>query len=141
MLHAGKPASEIEIKRFERTHGIRLPAEYREFLRGGAGSPEPDWYSDHGRGLGIYVARLFPLAAERMETQTFGFPSPRESGFLTIGTNGGGSHLMLDLTSGHIYFWDQDRDDPDAISVSSLTWLAPGINELLSGLVVPPDDD
>lgn len=141
MMHGGKPASEIEIKRFERTHGVSLPAGYRELLLKGAGSPDPDWYEDEMRGVGIYVARMFPLVAERMETQSFGFPSPRECGFLTIGTNGGGNHFMLELTTGHIYYWDQDQNDPDNIDAESLLWLAPSVDELLSELRNPPEDD
>ena len=134
-FHAARPASELEIKRFERRHSIRIPEPYAEFLRDhGGGSPEPDWFEDTNRGIGIYVARLFPLELDRMAQQLFGFPDPNHCGLLTIGTNGGGNYFLLSLRSGEVYYWNHEEDDDD-LNSSHLLWLAPSFTAFVQALV------
>ena len=110
-MRFARPNTTAEVARFENANGIILPASYTAFMTTtGGGSPEPDCLVDDSGEAVIFVARIFPLHEERMNDQTFAFPSPTESGFLVIGTDGGGDYLLLELESGAVFYWDHESD-------------------------------
>lgn len=133
-------ASEIEIASFERAHRIRLPLSYREFLRvHGGGTPEPNCFVDDLRGLCLFVATIFPLSDARMAEQRFPFPPPKQSGYVTAGTNGGGDCYLISLDTGGVSYWDHELHNV-VIDSDEVTWLAPSLGALVEALVYPPGE-
>jgi hypothetical protein len=139
-IKAGERASEIQIKRFEKNHGINLPESYRAFMRQyGGGTPDPCWYIDAARNVELYVGFVFPLSAEQMAEQTFPFPPPAECGFVTVATNTGGDYFLLDLATEEIFYWRHEADDLPP-SHEDLLWVGSNIGEVIDRLEYLPGE-
>ena len=139
-IKAGERASEIQIKRFEKNHGINLPESYRAFMRQyGGGTPDPCWYIDAARNVELYVGFVFPLSAEQMAEQTFPFPPPAECGFVTVATNTGGDYFLLDLATEEIFYWRHEADDLPP-SHADLLWVGSNIGEVIDRLEYLPGE-
>lgn len=135
-----KPASEFELKRFERAHGITLPASYREYmLHWGGGSPKPNCLMNETGEILAFVSTIYALTDQHMATQLFAFPPPRETGFLTIASNDGGDYFLLDLRTGEVLYWDHEEDDviPQR---SEMLWLGSSFGEIIDALAYPPGE-
>jgi hypothetical protein len=135
-----KPASELEIRRFERAHGIKLPASYREFmLRRGGGVPKPNCVMDEAGNLLAFVGTIYALTDGNMATQLFAFPPPRETGFLTIASDDGGDYFLLELRTGEVFYWDHEENDviPQR---SEMLRLGPNFGGVVDALTYPPGE-
>jgi len=116
--------SPADVAAAERSLGVTLPDDYRQFLlTSNGGRPEPRSFPVPGRGdalvnmlFGIRNARTrFDLAYE-LELATELDPLP--PGFIVVGNDPGGSSLLLSTggsDAGKVYFWDRAglwvRDD------------------------------
>ncbi len=133
-------ASESDMKSFERTQGICLPLSYRRFmLSRGGGAPEPNCFTEPSQDCCLFLALLFPLSDARMMEQRFPFPPPKESGFLTIGTNGGGDYFLIDIEKGEVFYWDHERNEVD-LDRRELMRLAGSIERLVDFLTYAPGE-
>ncbi len=135
-----QPASEHEIKRFERAHGVTLPASYREFmLHWGGGAPKPNCLIDEAGNILASLAIIYALTDEDMASQLFAFPPPRETGFLAIGNSGGGDYFLLELRTGEVFYWDHEENDvvPER---SEMLWLGQSLGSIVDGLTYPPGE-
>jgi hypothetical protein len=132
-------ASEAELRELEEKHRIKLPASYRAFMQSvGAGAPTPHYYFDEKRAVHAYLRNIFPISDEYMFDQVFPFPRPRQSGYLTVGGNGGGDYFLLRLTNGHVYYWDHE-EAAATLRLDDLTWLASSIGSLFGNLIEDPE--
>jgi hypothetical protein len=94
-----EPVSEREIAAFERQHKLKLPLEYRAFLKGfGAGGAGPDYgiyeFSDLYVGN---VAERFPRTETREWPEDPDDPLWRFPGLLCVGTAGCGIDAFLEV--------------------------------------------
>lgn len=127
------------MRRFERAHEIRLPAQYREFLlRDGGGSPEPNCV-DVNEKTRLCLGAILHLDDERMAEQRFGFPLPSRSGLLTFAVSGGGDYFLLDLSTGAVRYWDHEVNSDELSDRSELLLVARDFEELIASLKADPD--
>jgi hypothetical protein len=130
----GQPTPEAVLAAFEAHHGISLPSSYRRYMATrGAGTPERNCYLDQLRNIEVYVGLILSFADETMAGQIFPFPPPIKSGFLTVANSGGGDYFLLELASGHVYYWDHEVDDVQ-FTAADLLWLANDFGDFVDAL-------
>lgn len=133
-------ASELDMKSFERVQGIRLPSSYRRFMHSrGGGAPEPNCFAEPSQHRCLFLALIFPLSDAQMVEQRFPFPPPKESGFLTIGTSGGGDYFLIEIETGEVFYWDHERNDVD-LDRRELVRLSGSIEQLVGLLAYAPGE-
>jgi hypothetical protein len=110
------PVSAQKIAAFERRFGIKLPADYKQFLRTtNGGIPDPNCFNvpDRGEALADY---LYGVREERTycdlewEQRQASHWDPLPPGFVAIGHDPGGSTLLLATLgedAGRVFFWDR----------------------------------
>ena len=108
--------SVAEIEAAERSLGVTLPDDYKQFLLAyNGGRPEPNCFSVKDRGdalvnmlFGVRDSQTrFDLARE-LELATELDPLP--DGFIAVGNDPGGNSLLLSTAGsdrGEVYFWDR----------------------------------
>ena len=128
------PTPEAVLAAFELRHGVVLPPSYRRYMatRGG-GTPHRNCYLDQLRQIELYVGLVLSFDDERMAGQIFPFPPPRESGFVTVANSGGGDYFLLELSSGHVYYWDHEVDDTHFMA-ADLLWLGNDFSDFVDAL-------
>lgn len=112
--------TEAEITNLEKSFGIRLPAEYKEFLLANNGAyVKPNEFSFQTENGEDYSCLSWLYGIQKgddddvIEANRFRagrFPD----GFLAIGTDPGGNAICIsckdDGSFGKIYFWDHERE-------------------------------
>jgi hypothetical protein len=163
----GAPLPEARVALFEREHGVRLPEEYRGFLRtlghGGAGPYYgllrlEKWAAAARRTCpDRWLARPFPLAAterygpEWLKDPGFGDPDEPYAGTLPIAHQGCAYYSVLVVTGparGRIASLDLDRQPPKfCADTGFLAWYERWLDEIAAGYnmgwfgTTPPGDD
>ena len=112
-----EPASPRQIAAFEKAHSVKLPADYKRFLRtANGGIPAPNCLNVPDRGDAL--CDILYGISKRREPGDLGWeqeqasqwdPLPR--GFVAIGRDPGGSTLLLATSgkqAGEILFWDRN---------------------------------
>ena len=103
-LHDG--ADEEQITAFEKSYGIKLPKEYREFLEfsNGAGMFEAGCIDI----FGVNKAEKYSLYTRNEEEirRVYDMDEKLPDHFLIIGSDGEGNPICADLNTGKIIFWD-----------------------------------
>ena len=110
------PVSAQKVSALEKRLGVRLPTDYKKFLRTtNGGCPEPNCFKVPDRGLAL-VGILYGIRDQRtscdleyeQEQATFWDPLP--DGVIAIGDDPGGCLLLMDTVGknpGQVLFWDR----------------------------------
>jgi hypothetical protein len=118
------PAPAEAINATENRLGVKLPADYKQFLQTtNGGSPHPDCFVVPERGESL-IAILYGVRDERIpgdleyEHELVTLWEPLPAGFVAIGDNPGGCPLLMATLgddAGRLFFWDRKgfwvRDD------------------------------
>lgn len=115
--HSFGPVSAQAVADFERRIGVKLPAEYKQFLRvTNGGEPEPKVFTVPGCGdalaailYGIQDERTYADLEWEQEQATLWEPFPL--GVIAIGHDPGGNTLLLwtlGEQEGKVSFWDRN---------------------------------
>ena len=105
-------APEASLRRFERAHDLRLPTDYREFLKDfNGGVPEPRSVYVPASKQDIFVDILFGINSEQdfdLATWLLEYRDEMPAGFLIIGADPGGNlFLLADERAGNgVFYWD-----------------------------------
>jgi hypothetical protein len=112
-----EPASAKQIASFEKALSVKLPADYKKFLRStNGGIPAPDCLNVPDRGDAL-CAILYGISDKRepadleWEQEQASQWDPLPAGFVAIGHDPGGSTLLLATAgkqAGKIFFWDRN---------------------------------
>jgi hypothetical protein len=110
------PVSAHKVLALEKRLGMRLPADYKKFLRTtNGGCPDPNCFTVPDRGQAS-VGILFGIRDERIscdleyEQGQANLWEPLPDGFLVIGDDPGGCLLLmctLGKNAGRVFFWDR----------------------------------
>ncbi|WP_449601286.1 SMI1/KNR4 family protein [Paenibacillus sp. Marseille-Q9583] len=128
-----------EIEGFERTHNIKLPESYKEFLiTFNGGHPEPNLFniSDVGESVvnvfyGLKISKSYDELLNAYESLEGSIPE----GFLSIGDDSGGNQICLGISGeyyGKLYFWFHDIEDND--EVDNMVFLSNEFDEFINNL-------
>jgi hypothetical protein len=111
------PVSAERIEAVEKKLGVKLPGDYRRFLRTtNGGAPSAKCFTVPGRG-GALCDYLYGIRQKReagdlqWEQEQASLWDPLPAGFVAIGHDPGGNLLLMATLGedvGQIYFWDQD---------------------------------
>ena len=118
------PISVAAVNAAEKRLGVKLPADYKQFLRiTNGGCPRPDGFQVPERGPAM-VCILYGIRAERTpadleyEQEQVTLWEPLPAGFIAIGDDPGGCPLLMATCgddAGRVFFWDRKgfwvRDD------------------------------
>lgn len=110
------PASAQRIAAFEKKFKLKLPADYKKFLRStNGGVPEPNCFTVPGGGDAL-ADFLYGIRHERVrgdlehEQGQAAQWEPLPAGFIVIGHDPGGNRLLLATAgrdAGRVFFWDR----------------------------------
>jgi hypothetical protein len=115
-LEGGPLLEEKDIRSFERTHGLALPAFYKEFLLAtNGGRPERDLFAINGlegNPLGrihIFFGLNDPIVSCNLDWNLDVFGARIPTGLLPIATTEGADKICLSVggkQTGAIFYWD-----------------------------------
>jgi hypothetical protein len=136
-------ASEDAIAKFEREHGVILPADYREFLLSSrGGSPTPRW-SSFGRD-GDFVAYVYGIH-QGLEWKRLSYAIEQFghdlSIFLPVAVSNGGNYFLVRLPEpdkGAVYFWDHELEGFRPPTFESLIRVSDSFSSWLDSLQEDP---
>jgi hypothetical protein len=111
------PVSAATVNAAEKRLGVKLPADYKRFLRTtNGGCPKPDTFLVPDRGPAM-VGILYGVAPERSpadleyEQGEAALWDPLPTGFVAIGHDPGGNTFLLGTLgadAGRVFFWDRN---------------------------------
>ena len=111
------PASAAAVNATEKRLGVKLPSDYKQFLRTiNGGSPEPRKFLVPDRGAAL-ADILYGVRSERThadleyEQKEATLWDPLPTGFLAIGHDPGGNTFLLatkGADAGRVFFWDRN---------------------------------
>jgi hypothetical protein len=147
--HIGDPSTVEAIDAFEKSHGIRLPADYRGFLASyNGGRPEKefrvftfqkedgltsdslvDWFSGLIESEDYSLEEDFEIYADRIP-----------QGMLAIACDPFGNLILLGVresAASGVWFWDHENE-PTSILASGIYKIADGFEEFIESLTPAP---
>jgi hypothetical protein len=144
------PLSESRLVEFERTCGLALPPDYREFLlefNGGVPFPSSFWITEPTNASGVQQFYGLHDGPSWLSIHTYARneASGVPAGILPIGDDGVGDWICIGIAGAHygrVYFVDHEvhpLDDPD--SMKGITELAESFERFLANLMHHPEDE
>jgi hypothetical protein len=117
---AGRPISDLDIKRLEKQLNVRLPDEYKDFLaRNNGGRPDPKFFPIQGFHNNPFgqVLDFFgiddPVESCRLDWNFRVFTKRMPEGFFPVACEDGGNMICLVLSPGDfgaVYYWDHNGE-------------------------------
>lgn len=139
MLWPGRPVTDEDINAFEAEEGVKLPEDYRAFLKKwNGGRPVPDAFVIPDRRGGSLFDVLFRLGSEKkvsdLREQAHQWHKRLPVSLMPIGADAGGSIIALGVHGEHygkVYFFD--LFDPQE-TMAGITEIAPTFQAFLDGI-------
>lgn len=137
------PIEDDIISDFENEIGIKIPKEYRDFLKEyNGGYPQPDGFSFGEQGDGSSVDRFLSLGCEKNHDlhKYFNIYKDRiPNGYLPIAHDPGGNLVLIKLSADKsmVYFWDHEdeADEGESPSMRNVYLISQSFHEFIDGLV------
>jgi hypothetical protein len=138
--------TDSDINDYESKLGIKLPEEYRVFLRDVRGGfPSRDWVPFEGDGDSI--SHIFGLkSAVRWKSIDYGidaFGAPSATGYVPVAICNGGNYFLLKIKApdqGAVFFWDHDKEGFEPPTFEFLTRVAARFDQFIAKLEPPPNN-